>query len=58
MVIINNSDKSYDSFNLHHYKESLLDYSGGRNILTGKAYRSLDNIDLAANTAYIIQLTK
>ena len=58
MVIINNSSSDYSSFSLKHFQESLSGYKSGQDILSGKAYNEFNQIDLAANTAYIIELEK
>ncbi|MGL1886101.1 MAG: glycoside hydrolase family 13 protein, partial [Reichenbachiella sp.] len=41
MVILNNSDRAYEEFDLGHYHESLNGYSSGTDILTDQKYKSL-----------------
>ena len=58
MVIINNSDKEFDQFNLDYYQEGLKDFQSGTDILSGKEVGDLKSISLLPNTAYIIELKK
>lgn len=58
MVIINNSDKDYTSFELARFQESLEGYSKGKDILSGKKLDTLEQINLAKHTAMIIDLAK
>ena len=56
MIIINNSKKDIEDYNLERYKESLIGYSSGTDIITKKRITSLKAIDLKANSALIIKL--
>jgi glycosidase len=56
MVIINNSKKAINKFSLESYKESLVGYSSGTDIITNTKLSSLKTINLKANTALIIKL--
>ncbi len=58
MVIINNSQKDISNYSLERYKESLIGYSSGMDIITKKQVPSLKLIDLKANSASIIKLSK
>jgi len=56
MVIINNNKKDIEDYNLERYKESLIGYSSGTDIITKKQIPSLKTIGLKANSALIIKL--
>ena len=56
MVIINNSKKDIENYDLERYKESLSGYSSGLDIITKKQITSLKAIALKANSAFIIKL--
>ncbi|WP_299220434.1 glycoside hydrolase family 13 protein [uncultured Aquimarina sp.] len=58
MMIINNSDKEYPSFNLERFKKSLEGYTKGKEILTGKELQNLQSVNLSKNTALIVDLVK
>lgn len=58
MVVINNSNKNYPSFDLQRYRESLKGYHKGKEIITGKILQNLESIHLAGNTALIVELEK
>ncbi|WP_299247607.1 glycoside hydrolase family 13 protein [uncultured Aquimarina sp.] len=58
MIIINNSDKDYPSFNLERFQKSLDGFTKGKEILTGKELNNLQNVNLSKNTALIIDLVK
>ena len=58
MVIINNSEKAYNDFDLSHYAESLDGYQSGMDVITKRRYESLDAIDLGPNQAYIVELER
>ncbi|WP_299251833.1 glycoside hydrolase family 13 protein [uncultured Aquimarina sp.] len=58
MIIINNSDKDYQSFSLERFKKSLEGYTKGKEILTGKELQNLQSVFLSKNTALIIDLIK
>lgn len=58
MVIINNSKKDISNYSLERYKEALIGYSSGIDIITKKYIHSLKQINLKKNSAYIIQLKK
>ncbi|SEM13739.1 Glycosidase [Aquimarina amphilecti] len=58
MIIINNSDKDYINFELNRFKKSLEGYSKGKDIVSGKELQNLKKVNLAKNTAMIIDLVK
>ncbi|GAA4275839.1 glycoside hydrolase family 13 protein [Aquimarina mytili] len=58
MIIINNSNKDIAAFDLNRYQESLMGYSNGIDIISGKNYTTLDTIKLIKNTALILDLKK
>ncbi len=58
MVIINNSNEDYETFDLSRYKESLQGYSKGIDILTGNKMNALNTVSLSKNTAMIVELSK
>ncbi|GAA4272754.1 glycoside hydrolase family 13 protein [Aquimarina gracilis] len=58
MVIINNSDKNIQTFDLTRYYESFKGYSKGIDIITGNNYETLDTIAIGKNTALILDLKK
>jgi len=58
MVIINNSKNHINDYSLERYKESLVGYSSGKDIITNAKFTSLKTINLKANSALIIKLIK
>ena len=56
MIIINNSKKDIPKYNLDRYKESLIGYSSGTDIITKAEFSSLKSLNLKANSALIIKL--
>lgn len=58
MIILNNSDKDYAQFNLKRFKESLIGYTYGTEIITNTKLTNLDQLKLLKNSALIIQLSK
>lgn len=58
MIIINNSKNPINDYSLGRYKESLVGYSSGKDIITNAKFTSLKTINLKANSALIIKLIK
>ncbi len=58
MIIINNSDKNIQTFDLGRYKGSLKGCTKGVDIITGNKISKLDKLALPKNTALIIDLKK
>ena len=58
MVILNNSDQTYDSFDLSFCQESLEGYTSGVDIISGKKLSTLSTMNLKPNQAYIVELNK
>ena len=56
MIIINNSKKDIANYSLARYKESLIGYSSGTDIITKAEFSSLKSLNLKANSALIIKL--
>tara|TARA_R110001583_G_scaffold162719_1_gene314950 strand:- start:1267 stop:3114 length:1848 start_codon:yes stop_codon:yes gene_type:complete len=56
MVIINNNKKDITNYSLKRYKESLIGYSNGMDVITKKQISSLKSLHLKANSALIIKL--
>lgn len=56
MVIINNNKKDIANYSLERYKESLIGYASGMDIITKKEIPSLKSLDLKGNSALIIKL--
>ncbi len=58
MIIINNKKKDIPNYSLERYKEALDGYSKGKDIITNTHFSTLKSIDLKANSASIIKLSK
>jgi len=58
MVIINNSKENITNYSLERYKEALIGYSSGMDVINQKAIPSLKSLALKANSALIIKLIK
>ncbi|GAA0719690.1 glycoside hydrolase family 13 protein [Aquimarina litoralis] len=58
MIIINNSNKNYNDFDLKRFEKSLKGYNGGKDIINDKLIDNLDHIAISKNSALIIELTK
>lgn len=56
MIIINNSKIDIANYSLARYKESLIGYSSGTDIITKAEFSSLKSLNLKANSALIIKL--
>ncbi|WP_109302663.1 glycoside hydrolase family 13 protein [Aquimarina sp. AU474] len=57
MIIINNSDKNIQTFDLTRFKGSLKGYTKGIDIITGNEISKLDKIVLPKKTALIVELS-
>ncbi|AMC10097.1 hypothetical protein Lupro_02015 [Lutibacter profundi] len=57
MVIINNSKNDINKYSLERYKESLVGYTSGMDIITNTKLSSLKTVNLKANKALIIKLS-
>ncbi|MDG5799060.1 glycoside hydrolase family 13 protein [Marinilabiliaceae bacterium ANBcel2] len=58
MVMMNNSEKRENKIELSRFAEILNDYKGGKEIVSGKIFETLNYITIPAKSAYIIELTK
>ncbi|TCO09686.1 glycoside hydrolase family 13 protein [Natronoflexus pectinivorans] len=56
MVMMNNNDENNTEVDMSRFNEILANYSGGREIVTGKRYEKLDKITVPAKSALIIEL--
>ncbi|WP_378173107.1 glycoside hydrolase family 13 protein [Aquimarina sp. SS2-1] len=56
MIIINNSDVDYPTFDLKRFEKSLDGYTKGKEILTEKELKNLQQVNLSKHTALIIDL--
>ncbi|WP_299602292.1 glycoside hydrolase family 13 protein [uncultured Aquimarina sp.] len=58
MIIINNSNKNYNDFDLKRFEKSLNGYTSGKDIINNKLISNLDHIAISKNSALIIELIK
>jgi len=58
MIIINNNNFKVDEFSLERFKESLSDYSKGKDIITNTHFSSLKKVNLKENSALILKLQR
>ncbi|MBW1295086.1 glycoside hydrolase family 13 protein [Aquimarina litoralis] len=58
MIIINNSDQTYNDFSLKRFEKSLVGYKKGKDILNDTLISNLESISISKNSALIIALDK